>query len=356
MYLCARRRQAAACLFFGLPLVAATVQVCVLLANRVAVGQGGPKPLGKLINLWAHYVSFATWYQLFGWATFDPVYVRVLYAVCFALCVGWSLVRRPPGFVTQMMWPAIIGLTTLLVGVMMAVATYTDKYEPHGGHYDIQAMLFRHHFVPLVALYLTLVLAFCNLVPRRMSTWVLLAWLPLAWPFGFCWPVPPPDWTLTSYSAWHALAPAVFAKTGKAQSRGCIPINPYPWYFALDCTMLLTLEDPGAVVGRAPLPAARSYPAPQAAADWLVDTIGMRIVGDKPGTRTLVARDKDGHDLGRGVEVVVPHSPLTYFVFEQPVRSPHRLDLEHAASNEVFLVLDSSRQAPLWVWFGRSTT
>ncbi len=344
------KRRLWASVLFVMPLAGCATQLLVALTHRAQITQDGSKPLRHVLSLWAQWAPMVVVQQLVGRAVLSPKMIYTIGAAIFGmvlLMLAWIRRRR---WLTKSMWPLSIGISTLSFGSLLSITPYPHIYEPQGWHFPLGIMGNRHWFVPTVAMCLTIALVLGYMVPRRWSPLLIAAWLPLAWPFG--WHDRPPvlGWPVTTSSAWQGLAPYVFSPPDGGPARGCIPINPHPWYYGLDCKLLLPLED---VHAQVLAPVAKSYAAPADAGLWSVDSIGLRLSISHAGNRTLVAYDAQEREVGRGVETASQTSYLTYFAFVPAAQRPHRVALVAPESPPLEIVVTHGPETPSWIWFGR---
>ena len=344
------RRQGWATLMLGLPLTGCLAQLLIAVMHRGQIDQAGPVPFGQVLSLSARWVPIGAVHQLVGRALLSPKLRYTVFAIVFGvLLVSVAWIRRRQ-WLTQSAWPLAIAFSTLCFGVFLSVAPYPDRYEPYGGHYPVIFVGGRHFFVPMLAIYLAFAITMARMLPRRWSPWLIALWLPLSYPFGWHHKGRDLGWPVANASSWQGFTSHVFAPSGGAPARGCIPINPHPWHFTQDCQVLADLENSHAHVLA---PVAESYPTPPNAAFWHVDAVGMRLSEPHTGDRMLVAYDAENRELGRGVEIEATAAYLTHFYFPTPIARPKRVALLAPASPALSVVVDKTRGQPNWIWLGR---
>ena len=281
-------------------------------------------------------------------------YVLLMVAGCVAAaCILQTLATTTR---RDVLLPLTIGALTLVVSLMLTVAAFPATLAQTWG--NLGRIGTRWWFLPSLSVFLPLAVIIARSKINQTVPWALALWLFASYPFGLGHVPTDMRWPSTGFSGWQALAPQMFEAD---KPRGCIPVNPFPWYLGVDCQLLHSVTSSNKVGGWLTFQTELRLAPPPPAPDWSVDTIGIAFnktppldAGPSEIPVTLVGFAADGHELGRSTAQFVPPTIFTYFYFPQPLDKIDHVKLIIAPGTSLAMAIeDQQTRKPFWVWFGR---
>jgi hypothetical protein len=244
-----------------------------------------------------------------------------------------------------------LGLAVAGVCVLLTCLSFSDLSIVRQFH--VEVLQIRWWFVAAAVLYLTVALIVSQGAEAIGHPTLLVAfWLAATFPFGLNDLPRDPAFPVIGSSAWAELAPHV---VGATAPRGCIPLNPYPWYVGFNCHTLSEPPASASLVRPSRPGGSRRFAAPAGAAAWSVDTISFILANDRPSLG-LVALDAAGRELSRASRVPRRASRWTFFHFDVPLYGVSSVELIGEDLDDLALIYrDDTDAEPVWLWYGRDT-
>ncbi len=343
-------------------LAALGVQMVVLVQSRAADTNAARPGLGVLARWLAQLTFVIPAMNLGGKALWVPAMAS--HALSSFMVIG-GLVAA--GFMAQhicrgdrqaLVGVVAVGLSTFFGALLLSVMAFVLSYQAVWQSDNFESVALRWFFMPCLAAFLVLAVIIARSYANRHVPWLLGAWLLASFPFGFgAWPVDA-VWAKVGYSSWQSLAPQVFGADG---DKGCIPVDPLPFTFQIDCEPLLTLSPEERAGGYVTLVQEIVVAAPKEAVAWSVDSFSVLFerlppfnAQPVPTLVTAKALGQDGQVLGTAQGRAVPGTLSVNFAFKPAVNGVAALALTAEKSGSLNLMSRTGETLdPIWMWFGR---